>query len=271
MPIPGNKWRNGSAILAGCMLLLVLLLGSMANDQASAVVEGDSVDAAAAQWDKLLELGTGSIYEGMKGTVKWQGDWNTLLAPEEAIGVLATRLGLSEVDQETIQEHQVYSAEGRSNAIRSKITVTPVKEGTYYVILRLEGEGMEALKEMKAEQTGYGESLADEGVSIHWNAALQGTMNPETRSSAGTGEIAGSSLEERMQELEDYTAHALKMGLVENYKDAETVSRTYSIPELPISAISDGRTVSLQMAIHRNSETGLEELSLGSPLLTVEY
>lgn len=73
MPIPVKKWRNGSIILAGCMLLLILLLGSLAKDQASAVKESDPVDAAGAQWDKLLALGTGSIHEEMKGTVKWQG------------------------------------------------------------------------------------------------------------------------------------------------------------------------------------------------------
>lgn len=271
MPIPVKKWGNGSIILAGCMLLLILLLGSLAKDQASAVKESDPVDAAGAQWDKLLALGTGSIHEEMKGTVKWQGDWNTLLAPEEAIGVLATRLGLSEVDPETVQDHEVYSAYGRSMEIRSKLTVTPVKEGTYYVILRLEGEGMETLKEMKSEQTVSGESLADEGVSIHWNAALQGTMKPENGGSPETGKIVSTSIEDRMQELEDYAAHALKMGLVENYKDADTVSRTYYIPDLPLSVISGGKTVSLQMAVHRNSETGMEELSLGSPLLTIEY
>ncbi|WP_410772090.1 hypothetical protein [Fontibacillus sp. BL9] len=276
MSNPGSKakLKSGVMIMAGAFLLLALLLGNMTKGEATSGLKGDPVEAAALQWEKLLTVGNGSIQEGIKGTVKWQGEWYTLLAPEEAANALSSRLGLSGVHEELMQDHTVYYAEGNPRGINTRLSVTWIEEGAYYVVLRLEGQGKEALAEMKAIQSPYGESLADEGVAIHWNAALQGTVKAPVPGDSGFSASHGNAkalLQNKMQQLEHVASHALNLETVEDYTDAETVSRTYAIPELPISVASGDRQVSLQMAVHRSSESGEMEVSLGSPLLTVEY
>ncbi|RCX19585.1 TATA-box binding protein [Fontibacillus phaseoli] len=276
MKNPGSKTkvRSGAMMMAGGLLLLALLLGNIAKGQAVAVTTGDSVEAAAVQWDKLFAVGTGAIQEEIQGTVKWQGSWYTLLALEEAANALSSRLGLSVVHGELMQDHTVYYAEGNARGIHTRLSVTWIEEGEYYVVLRLEGQGLEALAEMKASQSAYGESLADEGVAIHWNAALQGTVKSMDTGSAELSDGKGNAnelLQDRMQQLENVASHALNLEIVEDYKDTDTISRTYAIPELPISVFSGDRKVSLQMAVHSGFESGNMEVSLGSPLLTVEY
>ncbi len=276
MKNPGSraKVKNGAIIMAGCLLLLALLLGNITKGQAVTVTAGDSVEAAAEQWDKLFALGSGAFQEGIRGTVKWQGAWYTLLAPEEAVNALSSRIGLSSIHEELMQDHTVYYAEGYARGIQIKLSVTWVEEGEYYVVLRMEGQGSDALADMKESQSVYGESLADEGVVVHWNAALQGNMKmvgPEGTERSDNKKHTKELLQDSMKKIENLFSHALNLEMVEDYKDDETVCRTYTISELPISVLSGDEKVSLQMAVHSSSESGNMEVSLGSPLLTVEY
>ncbi|MEF2968451.1 YwmB family TATA-box binding protein [Paenibacillus sp. M1] len=273
---PGSKGKNGAVAGAGCVLLLIVLLwmGNFTDEGAVSVSgkPGDSVGAAADQWDKLLALGKELIGEEIQGTVKWQGEWNTLLAPEEAAGALSSRLGFSAMQRDLVQDHTVYYSTGSVQRIASKLTVTLIGEGEYYVVLRMEGQGQPALAEMNSQMSIYGESLADEGVVVRWNAALQGNLEETAIDSFGQdNDEDRGSLEARIQNVESYVSRELKLEPLENYNEVETVSRTYSVPGFPVKVASGERQVALQIAVHRNAETGQEEISIGSPLLTVEY
>lgn len=225
----------------------------------------EPVKAAGEQLQKLVNVSRELTPESpFKATVKWQGIWNTLLAPEEAANVLTSRLGLSTPSKGEVQGHTVYSAYGNDNGIRVKLSVTPQGDREYYVILRLEGMILHgeagALPQMQEQ---YAVSLLDEGVQVQWNAALQGVLNTD-----GTelGSVAS-----RMVAVEQAANEVLGLHLVEDYKDQLTASRSYSTEELPLSVISQDQPISLQMAVHLNEEHGNAEISIGSPLLTVEY
>jgi len=279
---PGGLKSNRTMGMAGCVLVLVLIMaGFIGRGESSAIpvltehaVEDEhSPAAAAAQWEQLMELAAGAVREDLKGTAKWQGAWPTLLSPEEAAGALASRLGLGGIREERVQGRAVYRASGDAEAIASSLTLTklPGEDESYYVVLRMEGQGAETVRGMKERIALSGESLADEGVRIQWNGALQGEIDPKATGQAFAEPTMKSSLHRSLSILEKGKGHALNLTAVEDYEDGGTVSRSYTVPDMVISVASGGHQVSLQMAVHRNELTGREEISLGSPLLTVEY
>ncbi|WP_334076165.1 YwmB family TATA-box binding protein [Paenibacillus sp. A14] len=279
----GGLRNKGTMWMAGCALLLLVAMAGFFGRGGTAAVPvaiGDapgaehSPAAAAAQWEQLLELGAGAVREDLKGTAKWQGTWRTLLSAEEAAGALASRLGLGEIRAESVQGRTVHKAAGNPQGIASGLTLTSLpgeEENAFYVVLRMESRGAEAARKMQERIALSGESLADEGVRIQWNGALQGEINPGLKEGEGVESAAKYPLGESLSILEKGSWHALNLTAVEDYEDGGTVSRSYAVPDMAISVLSGGHRVSLQMAVHRNDLTGQEEVSLGSPLLTVEY
>ncbi|MGG6310238.1 YwmB family TATA-box binding protein [Paenibacillus macerans] len=272
--MPNRKLWSFSLVILVCAVLLVGLqrVNRNVQEEPSAV---NPAEAAARQLAALHAMGEAATEDPFQITVKWQGEWSTLLSPEEAAGVLSSRLGLSATERQLVQNHDVYGAEGPLEGLPAKLSVTAQAENNYYVVLRIESMGGEAesLKLLTEAQQLAGDSLADEGVEIGWNAALQGIAWPATaalNAEASGGEHALSrtldSLERKIQALPK-----LKLKKVEGFADELTVSQSYAVTGLPITARSGDHQVALQLAVHRNAETGMDEIAIGSPLLTVEY
>jgi hypothetical protein len=57
----------------------------------------------------------------------------------------------------------------------------------------------------------------------------------------------------------------------ESYTDVATISRTYSIPDLRRSVVSGNHSVSAQIAVHHEDQNGTNRLTIGLPLITIEY
>ncbi|MCM3700798.1 hypothetical protein [Paenibacillus macerans] len=286
-----RKLWSYSLIVIVCALLLIGLQWFKNEQSSPAAVgdplsAGDSLQAASGQLEKLLAIGTALTPDPYLVTVKWQGNWETQLAEEEAAGALATRLGLSEPQTENVQGYTLYNANGSNEGVRLTLDVTAQSEGQYYVVLRLEGAGGTAgsVERLLNVQQLAGESLADEGVRIGWNAAVQGIGL--ARAGAGTGtESKPAEGEPSEPASADRTVSAVLAGLeqqiedelgqklerVEGFEDELTASQSYAVPGFPITAQSGKRQVALQLAVHRNADTGMDEIAVGSPLLTVEY
>ncbi len=256
------------AVILIISLVMVTIVLGIGNANSSEIVEdsADSVEEVMKQWENLLSISeqwTNESNDPMKVTVKWQGAWNSLLSAEEAIGALSSRLGLSNVQAETVQGHHVYTSNYNEQGVVAKLMLTPLENDTYYVRLRMEADvsenfmGFDALTELQA---GYGASLIDEGVVAHWNGAIQGTVKAEG--------VSESSLTDA---IEQSTATQFNMELVDQYHDLGTVSRTYEVKEWPIYVLSGNHKVSFQLGVHHNSEADTYDISLGSPLLTIEY
>lgn len=259
--------KKTGLFMLGCIVVTVMI--GLVNIRHSVVIAdqfniADSVIDVSEQWEGLLSIAHHWTEGNMTATVKWQGAWNTLLSPEEAVGVLSSRLGMTNVNLSDVQGHHVYSADREEGGIYSKLTVTPQETGQYYVILRLEASSPEQVHKLTELHLIYGESLIDEGVIARWNGALQGT--------AGQGTLPSPYTESSLSDaIEKFTAKGLNMELVENYNDFGTVSRTYEVKEWPVFVQSGGHKVSFQLGVHHNSEEDTYDISLGSPLLTIEY
>ncbi|MFD3260254.1 YwmB family TATA-box binding protein [Paenibacillus lentus] len=267
-------------IVAGAVVVKSLNgIGITANADAAYSSEAES---SRVQLEKMLAVGENLTQGDMQGTVKWQGEWQTGLSLEAAAEVLADRLGLANRYAEQVHERDVFYAEGTAGDIHGKLAITSQAEGLYYVVLRLENQSMAGLDQLAEYGAGYGEALLKEGVRVKWNAALQGAALAVDHAAAFSDSALGG---EGYYEggIQDFPANAafeamesrarewLELRQVEGFEDDRTISRSYAVEEFPIKVKSAGKNIGLQLAVHWNTETNRYDVSLGSPLLTVEY
>jgi len=268
-----NTLKHCSFVLIG-IALIIMIVGFSALDGNKM----NKVDAADKQWKSVLALAEHSSEGSLRATVKWQGTWNSLLEPSEAAYALTSRLGLSTPVENEVQGHRVYKAHGSEGGVYSKLSVMPEEGGTsYYVILLMEGDARANADLFSELQSTYGHSLQDEGVDVNWNAALQGSVtNSLSNSIEMEGQLSafsGAPIQDLLNKIEQQTVSTLRLQGAEEYVDEEsqTVSRSYEVGGLPISVRSADHEIALQIAVHYNEDTGEQEISLGSPLITVEY
>ncbi|AZS17209.1 hypothetical protein [Paenibacillus lutimineralis] len=268
-----NTLKRCGFVMIGFALIMVII-GFTGLDEGKV----NKVAAVDKQWKSVLALAESSSEGKLRATVKWQGKWNSLLEPSEAAYVLAARLGLSTPEENEVQGHAVYNAQGFNVGVYSKLSVMPEEGGTsFYVILLMEGDARANGDVFSELQTVYGHSLQDEGVDVNWNAALQGFvssgLSKELEVETQSPEYSGASIQKLLNKIEQQTGSTFKLHSAEEYvdEDSQTISRSYEAGGLPISVRSGDYNVALQMAVHYNVDTGEKEISFGSPLLTVEY
>lgn len=280
-----NRWGIlMMAIVAGAIIIKSL------NTAGTAAMADAAYSAEAAssrtQLRQLLAASEGLIQGSRQATVKWQGEWHTMLSLEEAGELLADRLGLADRYTEKMHGNQVFYAEGASgraeDIIHGKLALTLQEEGSYYVVLRLENSTDEGLQRLPEVGESSGEALLREGVDAKWNAALQGEAM-EVDSAQGLpdfvpddsvgpgGEVQAMPVQAVFTALESRVKEQLKLRAVESFADERTVSRSYAAEDLPLKVQSAGQEISLQFALHWNTELDHYDVSIGSPLLTVEY
>ncbi|MBM6995883.1 YwmB family TATA-box binding protein [Paenibacillus sp. DXFW5] len=264
-------WNIGLLILICAMLLVGLQRIKETGREATAP---GPLEAAEFQLAALYSMGQAVTSNPFQLTLKWQGEWSSLLSPEEAAGVLASRLGLPSPKAGSVQGRAVYEAKGHIEGFPAELELTNLAEGTHYAMLRLEAVGGKeaALERLQEAQRIAGESLADEGVQTDWNAAVQGVAwpavaaNGETNSGEAKLTVTFDKLEAKINQIPK-----LKLKQAEEFADEQTASRTYVVDAFPIAVQSGGHRVALQLAVHRNSGIGMDEITIGTPLLTVEY
>ncbi|WP_059041142.1 YwmB family TATA-box binding protein [Paenibacillus rubinfantis] len=269
-------WMIGLLILVGAMLLVGLQRFQEAGQEEPEVLL-DPVEAADQQLGTLYSIGQAVTADPFPMTLKWQGEWASLLSPEEAAGVLTSRLGLPGPETSMVQGRTVYGAEGLSEGFSTNLQLTQLEEGKLYAMVRLEAVGdatASSLELLREAQRTAGESLADEGVHITWNAAIQGIAWPATVTKDSPPDLEqASALSHTLEKLESKISGLpkLKLKRAEGFADEQTASQTYAVDALPITVQSGDQRVALQLAVHRNSGTGMDEITIGMPLLTVEY
>ncbi|MEI7025818.1 YwmB family TATA-box binding protein [Paenibacillus sp. y28] len=203
----------------------------------------------------------------------------------EAAKLLASRLGLSPVtkapaaltatsesDGPLEQAQPGFTAKSpETDPLRTSLHVTPLPDGRTYMLLSLEGRLGDAsaapwqaqLQLLETEMT----ALEPSGQPPVWNMMVQGEALP------------------RLQNNPDALWSELSSGfdakVLSRYADSRTVSQTFDSASLsrsasfPLQHFSTGArqkgTLNLQAALHRDTETGHLRLTLGTPLITIEY
>ncbi|SDP05090.1 TATA-box binding [Paenibacillus sp. yr247] len=158
--------------------------------------------------------------------------------------------------------HPIYTAKAEvvSGAVVTVTVASPQGQSACYVVLRLDTSNETEQVNLVKWQEQTSEQLKKLGIHGQWNVMVQGYV-PEQEQSRQNSSI----------ELVNTIALAFKGKIVESYRDQNTVSLSLSAREFQSSVKSGDQTVNLQVALHQESTTGMLRLTVGTPIITMEY
>ncbi|WP_226001685.1 YwmB family TATA-box binding protein [Paenibacillus sp. BJ-4] len=194
-----------------------------------------------------------------KLVVKWQGDWTANGENPEVIAAqIADQLNMPAVNRLVENGHTVYRSVRDSENLDMRLNMMERQPEQWYVVVQLDSSdaGREQLIRLHKLCAGLLKSV---GVQAQWNTAVQHSLHSE------------KSVNQLMKLTEEGLATNLPMQAKERYTDATTVAVSYEAPELPLSIQSGEHQVHMQMAVHEDGEKQDTRLTLGFPLITIEY
>lgn len=214
----------------------------------------------------------------LRVVLKWQGEVaaGDMTAEETAAaaGKVARQLGLSEPVRTEEQGNVVYRAASVSSpALNAPLDIaTPEPplslslfwveygKGGSYVIVTLETADARDAEALRTLAQTAGAALAEHGTAAKWNVSLQskaGEQGPPDTSLRAVEKVLSGSLSGLRAE--------------ESYTDDATACRSYSVPGIRNVLRSGSRDLAAQAAVHYDGFRGENRVTLGFPMITVEY
>ncbi|ASA24078.1 hypothetical protein [Paenibacillus donghaensis] len=272
----GNRTR-GKAILIllsvslAAMLMLAGLRGGIGSGSAEAAAPVSSVLAAGGTADlqNSLTLLTALSRKAMSPSsplrliLKWQGVYAGPAGQAGAnVQTLADELGSGKITRAEKDGHSTYRAETLDTAgTRKSLFWSELADGTSYVIVTYETADLQqADSGLQAAAVSAGTVLQRRGVAAEWNVALQGMAQE------------GADPRAALHRTQLSVAGLLpQMGIAESYDDEATSSGSYTLPGQDRFVTSGDHSIAMQLAIHRDGETDRNRMTIGLPLITIEY
>ncbi|CAM4497224.1 YwmB family TATA-box binding protein [Paenibacillus typhae] len=174
---------------------------------------------------------------------------------------LAGLLGLGKLEAAEEDGHVTYRA---SRALDSTSTVSlfwsELGQDVSYVIVTVETKDLLQAEAVQTAAADAGAQMLAAGITPEWNASLQGTslVHESPREAL---ERAEGAITKRLGGLE----------AAESYEDVATYSRSYSIQGAQRYVNSGDNRIALQAAVHQNSNNNSNRVTIGLPLITIEY
>lgn len=199
--------------------------------------------------------------------LKWQGKVSNdgSVEAKSTAEKLSATLGLGSVIRDENDGHTVYRSSAALDAnTQTSLFWSELNEETSYVIVTLETSDLNKAPKLDTElQTAAehaGEAMTKFGIEAEWNASIQGIAIEQ-----GEPKTALIRLELSMIEL------LPGMVAAETYEDKTTYSRSYTVPDLGLSVSSGNHLIAMQAAIHRSDMDNRNRITVGFPLITIEY
>ncbi|OKP96111.1 YwmB family TATA-box binding protein [Paenibacillus sp. P46E] len=195
--------------------------------------------------------------------LKWQGDYSTGtsgVSAAEAAQSLAAKLGLGAVSRSDEDGHMTSRAGAALDGAQVTLFWSELGGARSYVIVTFETADLRKAPELPAAADSAGQQMLQAGIAAEWNASLQGTAKAQSGP-----EAALFSIEQSLQE------QLPGMNPEESYEDDTTYSRSYSVPGLERAVSSGSHSIALQLAVHKNGNNNTNRVTLGLPLITIEY
>ncbi|MDQ0497158.1 YwmB family TATA-box binding protein [Paenibacillus brasilensis] len=194
-----------------------------------------------------------------KLVVKWQGDWIANGENPEVIAAqIAAQLNMPAVNRGVENGHTVYRSVRDSKNLNIRLNMMERQAEQWYVVVQLDSSdaGREQLVRLHKL---CAKLLKSVGVQAQWNTAFQHSLH------------SGKSVNQLMKLTEEGLSTKLSMKAKERYTDATTAAVSYEAPELPLSIQSGEHRIHMQMAVHEDGEEHNTRITLGFPLITIEY
>ncbi|MGG3281617.1 YwmB family TATA-box binding protein [Paenibacillus solani] len=210
----------------------------------------------------LAALGLEHMESSALLTVKIQGELISSLSNDQAKTAaqqLAHTIGLSGVTASQLQGNEVFQAEGKLSEISVQFNWAISKRGNSYVRVMLVGEAARNTGEMTSLRESIQKQMEEAGIANTWNASIQGYASTST------------DVQATMTEVEESAAQMLSLRMVEKYEDVGTLSRSYEAPSLGTFVKSGNTPIHMQMAVHEDSVKKRSRITIGFPVITIEY
>lgn len=245
------KW--GAFGLAG-MVLLGIMYFQFWNSLTKVQAEADQNELRT-----LFNLGRQMVKEPQRVVIKWQGTWEGSGDAEAAAQHLSRSLQLPSVKEVEENGHTTYRAIGEKDAVNVRFNWQEISGDQSYVIIQLEAQTPQQWDSLADLQAEFGEKMRDAGIDAKWNAALQGHVDDRTEAA------------DTMNRIEGQLKGILDAVPKETYQDETTVSNAYQVPSLKTRVRSGDTWLNMQVAVHEDDVRGTNRVTIGLPVITIEY
>ncbi|WP_413373556.1 YwmB family TATA-box binding protein [Paenibacillus taichungensis] len=243
-----NRWMT-----AGILALAIIILVGMTH------VYAEKTESEAGKLEQLMKTADTAIDHVERLVIKWQGEGRG--DAKEQAELLAHRLGLQQPERVVQTGHDVYRSERVADAQHTGILVNVVVTGEkeYYAIIQLSGNEYTDQRLLTTLHEQVSRLLTDSGMKAAWNFAVQGTDATESGASS------------QLQQIEEQLSGDMDMQAIERYTDNSTASVSYEASDLPIAIKSGAHHLNMQLAVHQDDEKGTTRVTVGFPVITIEY
>ncbi|MHA0858164.1 YwmB family TATA-box binding protein [Paenibacillus sp. CMAA1364] len=209
----------------------------------------------------VLQLGEQLMDSPHRVIVKWQGEWmnDGNLSTLEAAQQLAHHMGLTlpQVSHDT--DHVNYKSLTTMNGITITMYWQVISKDKSYMILAVEADDSTEQRTIIDFQDRFQTQCQIMKINAVWNMSLQGNVK-EAQSIA----LTMNMVEKRLQYHMNYSQ-------VETYQDVTTLSHSYQVPGLGFNLVSGDKYIDLQTAVHYDETLGANRITIGFPMITIEF
>lgn len=249
------KWTGVGLV---CMTVLGCMLGYFWNGMTTAEAKAEHDELRT-----LLDLGNQMVDQPVRVVVKWQGSWDGSggEGAEAAAQKLSQSLQLSPINELMENGHTTYRVIDEKNAVNIRFNWQEISADQSYVIIQLEAGDPAQWSNLSDLQEQYGQKMRESGIEAEWNASLQGNANGHDKVNAA----------DTMNRIEGNLQNTMEAVQKETYEDATTVSNAYQVPSLTSRVRSGNTWLNLQVAVHEDDMSGKNRVTIGLPMITIEY
>lgn len=252
----GMKCIVGMILLCGMTVILAGFTGDSVKNKSSEFVKENSGDSL-----KLLySLGDMQVDSPLHVTVKLQGESGNLSSDkiEATVKALKKEIEFNNVNMEIENGEQSYRVREVISGMDLRMDWVQA-EGHSYVKFQLDTEGTAHFQHLIDIQKKVSDILEKVGIITAWNASVQGSVDNEL------------SAEKTMQLVEGKIESNLSLDAVDSYQDDTTESRSYKVPSLGEYVMSGDQAIHMQVAVHEDSMKKNNRITIGFPVITIEY
>jgi hypothetical protein len=246
--------RKLSIILLFSFIVPVVLIGW----------DGPEVIQAKEDTKTIFELSKPLLQEGHTSIIKWSGElagYPTIASFQRSYNELSRQLGLqanSEIEYINGLPVLRSSRQLTNGAQLQGMYIGAKDQKSCILILKLTADSYGDDQNLVTLKREIQEKLANLNLKGNWNSMVQGILTD--------AELANNP--EALLQRISKEVNAMEQEL---YVDGHTLSASLFTNKLEGSVKSGRHEVNLQIALHQNSITKEWRLTLGSPLITMEY